>query len=247
MAKAAVHKITPYIIMDFETGGVDMSKCALTEVALIAVKGDTFEKICEYETLIAPHKIMRGGKWYDAEYTDGAERVTGLTQQILKTEGKNIDEVAEEVQACLIKANVYNSKTGYKPVLVGQNPQFEVMCLQNLANGRFDLSKYFHGNTDFHGNFQPHYIDTIDLAKLTWNINPRMTNFKLETIMERAGIPIYDAHRAMNDVRPTSHYFESVAKMLRAADKGGIVIQDEKTGEVSSRSFKFQLPQIEEE
>lgn len=241
---STVHKVTPYIICDFETGGLEMSKCGLTEIAMIAVKGDTLEKIAEYETLIAPHKVFQKDvQWVDAVYTEGATNTTGLTQQKLRAEGKDIDEVSKEVQEFLTLANVHKSKTGYKPVMIAHNAQFEVKCWQNLAAGRFDLSKYFHGQEDFYGNFAPHYIDTLDLAKMLWAANERQTSYKLGDVLERAGIPIYDAHRAMNDVKPSSEFFEWVVKLLRAAELGGVLHQAKSEGEnaIGNRTFKFQF------
>lgn len=245
--KTSVHKVTPYIITDFETGGLEMNKCGLTEIAMISIKGDTLQKINEYETLIAPHQIRIGDKWINAEYHEGAEKITGLTLDKLKAEGKEIDQVAEEVQAFLTEANIYKSKIGYKPVLVAHNAQFEVKCLQNLANGRFDLSKYFHGQEDFFGNFAPHYIDTLDLGKLLWAANTRQTAYKLGDVLDRAGIPIFDGHRAMNDVRPSSQFFEYAIKLLRVAEKSGLISSvskdevNEEGEQTNSRNFKFQF------
>lgn len=252
MAKGikSAHKFTSYCIVDFETGGLEMDKCGLTEIAIQSIKGDTLEKINEYESLIAPHQILNSrGEWMNARYDEGAFKVTGLSVEKLKAEGKDIDEVAKEVEQCLIEANTFKSKTGWKPVLVAQNAQFEVKCFQQLAHGRFDLSKYFHGQEDFFGNFAPHYIDTIDLAKMLWAQNTRMTAYKLGDILDRAGIPIFDAHRAMNDVRPSTQFIEWVIRMLRVADKSGLLSTIGKTetneeGEQinnNDRTFKFQF------
>jgi DNA polymerase III epsilon subunit-like protein len=247
--KTTAHKVTPYVVMDFETGGLEMDKCGLTEIAMMSFKGDTLEKIGEYETLIAPHQIMNSKKeWVNARYDEGAFKVTGLSIVKLKQDGKEIEEVVKEVQQFLTEANIYNSKTGYKPVLIAHNAQFEVKCLQNLAYGRFDLSKYFHGQEDFFGNFAPHYIDTLDLAKQLWAPNTRMTSYELGDVLDRAGIPIFDAHRAMNDVRPSAQFFEWIVKMLRAADRGGILntmikdVDENGVETTTDRTFKFQFP-----
>src|SRR5674476_174181 len=111
------HKVTPYIISDFETGGLDLQVCGLTEIAMMAIEGNTMKLIGEYEALIKPHKILKDKEWIDARYDAGAQKVTGLTQERLLEEGKDMNEVAKEMEAFFVKANVYNSKTGYKPVL----------------------------------------------------------------------------------------------------------------------------------
>lgn len=208
------HKVSPYIVLDFETGGVDKKKSAVTEIAMYAFKGDTLEEIGRYETLIKP---------YGKEHHPKAIEVTGLTVEKLEDEGEDFATVCQQVTAFMTKANVYQSKTGYKPIIVAHNALFEVGFLQHLQNeGGVPIDKLLHGQEDYYGNFIPSHVDTMHLAKFLWAANSRQTKYTLEAVMERAGIPLVDAHRAMNDVLPSTDFLKWVIKMLRGAESGAV-------------------------
>lgn len=209
------HKVSPYVVLDFETGGLDKKKSAITEIAMYAITGDTLGEIGRYETLIQP---------YGKEYHPKALEVTGLTLEKLEAEGKPFHIVCEEVTEFLKKANVYNSTTGYKPIIVAHNAMFEFGFIQHLeVEGGIPMSKLLHGQEDYYGHFAPATIDTMFLAKFLWAANVRQTKYTLDAVMERAGIPLIDAHRAMNDVLPSTDFFKWVIKMMRAAESGGVL------------------------
>lgn len=234
MALSTEHKATPYVVIDFETGGLDLKTNALTEIACIAIKGDTLEEIDRYEALIAP---------YGYKYDQRAFEVTGLSLEKLQEEGKPIKDVMDDFIAFLQKANVHKSKTGYKPMIVAHNPLFEVNCLQHLfhVTGKTALMpNLLHGSFDFHGNYQPYYQDTITLAKLIWAANKRMKNYKLGDVCGMMGLEIVDAHRAMNDVKPTLEFLSNSIQLLRG---GNGISASSDTGIKNSREgFHFQIP-----
>lgn len=214
MAKLEEHKVSPFVVIDFETGGLDKKKHALTEIAMYAIEGDSLQEIGRYESLIQP---------YGKEYDPKALQITGLSLEKLEREGKPFKEVCKEVEDFLNTANVYQSRTGYKPIIVAHNALFEVGCLQHLQNeGGVPIDKLLHGMIDYYGNFIPSVVDTMHLAKFLWAANSRQKKYTLEAVMERAGIPLIDAHRAMNDVLPSTDFLKWVIKLLRGAESGGI-------------------------
>lgn len=79
-----------------------------------------------------------------------------------------------------------------------------------------EFAKVFAGITDFWGNFQPHYVDTIDLGKLTFAGDPEVTSYKLELLAERLGIELDDAHDA--DVTATLNVAIVCSNRLRNSD-----------------------------
>lgn len=233
MAKFSEHKATPYIICDFETGGLDMKKNALTEIAMIAIKGDTLEEIGRYESLIKP---------YGLAYDPKAIEVTGLTPKLLEKEGKDMAVVFEEVTNFLKYANINNSRTGHKPVMIAHNAGFEVMCFQALfatAGKSEEMVNYFHGQKDYFGNFVIGYMDTVQIAKWLWSANARVKNFKLTDVCEKSGISLVDAHRAMNDVIPTTEFVRKAIKMLRAGESGNVGTVGEDNTVVYRKHFQF--------
>ena len=78
-----------------------------------------------------------------------------------------------------------------------------------------EFAQVFAGTTDFYGNFQPHYLDTIDMARLCLAADPQVTSYKLELVAERLGIELDDAHDADADVTATREVAALCSRRLR--------------------------------
>lgn len=207
-----------FIVFDFETGGLDSRKNPVTEIALISLDGKDLKKINDYQSLIGPYddKLI---------YEQKALDYTGITMDMLNDEGKGIVEVAKEVFEKLKEANNRQEKSpGLKPVLVGHNVQFDIGMLHHLMEWGFKdtgisanqkLSEVLHGTTDHYGNFHPTYLDTWLFGKLWFQGEGEMTNYKLGTLVDKLGIDINNAHRAMNDVVSTAEVLRVGITTLR--------------------------------
>lgn len=218
MAKLNEHKSAPWIITDFETGGVDLSKTPITEIAMSAINGATLEEIGRYESLIQPYGAELG-----YEYDPIAFEKTGLSMAKLEKEGKPVAEVFKEVCEFLEKANIYNNKTMYKPILVAHNALFENQCFQHLFNyfnKIAQLEKLLQGAYDFYGHYVLAYMDTMQLSRMLFAANIRVKTCSLEITCEQLGVATADGHRAMNDVVPTEEVLKRAIKLLRSADTG---------------------------
>lgn len=238
MAKIAKpeHKATPFAVTDFETGGLDARTCAITEIAMVIVQGDTFEEIGRYESMVYPYygTYKENGHELPLQYNDIAMQITGITIDALKAKGKPITEVAKGVLDLLEKAKSgFGDGKSHKPVFVAHNATFDTSFLQHLmyyAGLLPQWEKVMQGKKDFFGNYNPLHLDTILLAKILWASDKRMPNYKLETCVNRMGIGLNDAHRAMNDILATKDFMVNVAKAARAGEHGG-------TGEATSQEI----------
>lgn len=208
-------KINSYIVIDFETSGFDKDgmhaeKYAVTEFAGMAINGTTLEEILRYDNMVRP---------YDAglTYDPVAANITGITKEMCEKEGIALIELVADICQLFTEANLYNSKTA-KPVLVAHNWDFDRVFLQDIfRRAKVDLSKYVDGDKDAYGNFIPHGIDTIDLAKACWApVTDTDTKYKLNNCCERAGIDLIDGHHAMNDVIPTADLLRFFLTRLRS-------------------------------
>lgn len=216
MAKLNEHKSAPWIITDFETGGTDLSKTAITEIAMSAIRGDTLELIERYDALIKPYGFDKG-----YEYDQAAFDKTGLSIAKLEKEGKPFDQVWKEVDEFLDRVNIFNNKTMYKPILVAHNALFENQCFQHLYQGKEkELEKRLQGAYDFHGHYVLAYLDTMQISRMLFAANIRVKTCSLEQTCESLGIASADGHRAMNDVIPTEEVMKRAIKLLRSADTG---------------------------
>lgn len=207
-------KINPYIIIDFETGGLDCTKCAVTEVGMICVDGETFKEIGRYESYISP---------YIAEYNQQALDFTGITMDLLNQKGKSLKEVVTEMATFFkeMKELTSNSHTK-KPILVGHNIGFDLGFLQSIfKEAKMDMSTLLDGTKDYYNNYRPLFIDTIVMSKLAWGNDEMMSNYKLGTCVEKSGGSLNDGHKAINDVIATKELLITFVNKLRSQSSGG--------------------------
>lgn len=236
-------KIYTGIVLDFETGGLDAARCACTQIALQSVRFDTWEVIDRYASYIYPYnrqqigvakrKVLRSRREIEQEqagvlmdYEPVALNYSGITMERLYESGVDIRKVAEDVIQLAERAALSKGPQ-CKPVLIGQNITFDIAFLQQLfayAAMNKEFEKVFAGNKDFYGNFQPHYIDTIDLARLAMAHDPQVSSYKLELICERLGIELDDAHDADADVTATLQVARVCSARLRNASTGDIAV-----------------------
>lgn len=224
------------IVYDFETGGLDCTKCAATQISLHAVRLDTFKVIGKYNSYIQPYykkpdvgkpkrKVLKNK--YDNEeqelmdYTERAMAVSGITMDVLNTMGKPLEDVCDEI-CDFIEGHTFDVVAGNKPFFIGQNPMFDMGFMQQIMmyTDRWPrFIKLVRGTKDFFGNFQMAQLDTILLNQLTFDDDPSVETWKLEAMAERLGIDMDDAHDADADVVATREIVRTLTGRMRS--KGG--------------------------
>lgn len=228
-------KIYTAIGLDFETGGLDCTRCACTQIALQAIRLDTFETFDRYVKYIAPyHKQEMGAARRKVlrtkhELAQPAERMdyeqaaldySNITLDLLIDQGADMKDVANDIIRFVQKATL-SKGAACKPVLIGQNVLFDIGFLTQLMNyadlGK-EYEKVFAGKTDFYGNFQPLYLDTILLARLALGADTTVTSYKLELIARQLGVDLDDAHDADADVTATLDIMRVCAARMRSQD-----------------------------
>lgn len=223
------------IVLDFETGGLDCTRCACTQIAMQAVRLDTFEVLGRYVNYIAPYdkqplggvpkrKVLKTRREVEQEstaepmdYEPVALNYTGITMELLRSQGVALKQVAAEV-IDFVRRHTLSKGARYKPVLIGQNIPFDIGFLQQMmayAGLQKEFAQAFAGTTDFYGNFQPHYLDSIALARLCLAAEPEVSSYKLELVAERLGIELDDAHDADADVTATRQIVVQCSRRLR--------------------------------
>lgn len=207
-------KINSYIVLDFETGGLfGPSINPAVEFGCIGILGTTYEQVIAYDNIIKPYddKLI---------YDPGASAIHGLDKTKCAKDGVNLSQVCADIEQICIEVNVENSKIA-RPIIVGHNATFDIAFLCDImGRAKKDLSKLISGYTDHKGNFQPHYIDTLQLCKNVEGVSlDKSIKFNLGECCRRFGIEVIDGHRAMNDVIPTKELF--VALMTRLRSSGG--------------------------
>lgn len=228
-------KIYVGIVLDFETGGLYCTKSPCTQIAMHAVRMDTWQVIDRYAAYFHPYnkqniggpakrKVLKNkrdleleGFGISMEYEAEALSYSAITMEMLREQGVDIKKIAQDIIHFAERCTLSKGKQT-KPVLIGQNITFDIGFLQQVFNYSGlvkEFEKTFAGTFDFYGNFQPHYIDTIDLGRLCFANNPEVTSYKLELLAERLGIELDDAHDADADVEATYHVVVVYSNRLR--------------------------------
>jgi DNA polymerase III epsilon subunit-like protein len=226
------------LVLDFETGGLECQECACTQIAIHAIRLDTFEtigRLVEYiypynkqtDKGVAKRKVLKS-KYDNNEgelmrYDARAEAVSGITMDLLRSAGKDISEVAAHV-IDFIKANTISKGRNAKPFFIGQNILFDMGFMQQLMEygGQMkEFAKVVRGQEDFYGHFQPVYLDTILLGQCALSHLEGMTSYKLEIMAEKLGIELDDAHDADADVTATANIAMVCTQRMRNASGDG--------------------------
>ena len=243
-------KIFTAIVLDFETGGLDCTRCACTQIAMQAVRLDNWTVLDRYLKYITPYskqsvggapkrKVLKSKRELEQEadgipmdYEQVALDYSAITMDMLRNMGVDHIEVARDIIE-FIKRNTLSKGAQAKPILIGQNILFDIGFLTQLMNYAGLVKEYekiIAGDVDFYGNFQPRYLDTIDLGRLAFAHNSEVTSYKLELIAERLGIELDDAHDADADVSATLAITAVYSSRLRENQSAtGAVQKKEKT------------------
>jgi DNA polymerase III epsilon subunit-like protein len=209
--------INSFIFLDFETGGLDCRKHAVTEVAMFAIKGDTLEKIDLISTFVKPY-----GEY---KYEDEALKYTGISTEDIEG-GADVNDVVNEIIELLKKSDFTPRNKGNKPILVAYNSGFDKGFLLQLFHHTKkleELEKLVYGTKDFWGNWQPEMLDAIHFTKAAFGHDPDIPNFKLGTCIEKAGVELPDAHKAINDTIALKDMLALFFNKLRSEGSGEAV------------------------
>ena len=229
--------IVTAIVYDFETGGLDCTRCAATQISLHAVRLDTFEVMEKYNAYIFPYhkrpdinkpkkKTLKSKYESDdldlMDYENVALDYSGITMDILYSMGKPLEDVCTEI-CDFIQRNTFNVVAANKPFMVGQNPLFDKGFMQQimLYSGLWSrFIKLVRGATDIWGNFQPTQLDTIILSQLTFDNDKSIRTWNLAAMAERLGIDLDDAHDADADVTATREIVRVLTARMRDVSNG---------------------------
>lgn len=232
-AKEKDTTITAFVF-DFETGGLDCQKCAATQLAVHAVRTDTFELMetfnvyftpYDYQQLEKPARKVLKTKYeleenVQMEYGQVALSYSGITMDMLYNKGVDLTEGCNRFLD-FVERNTFNVKPVNKPFLVGQNVLFDIGFLTQILQytrtwDRF--AKLVRGHKDYWGHFQPYYVDTILFCQLAIGHEKDIPNWKLEVEAERLGIDLDDAHDADADVTATREILRTLTARMRSGD-----------------------------
>lgn len=207
-----------YIVLDTETGGVNHEENPITQIALIAVDGVTFEELARDEFYIKPYD--------DLVILKKALQVTGLKMSDIN-DGLEKKKAVERITK-FAKSNSPNSRAENRPIIVAHNAIFDV----NMLNSLFERC-----NKSLWNVFSDNTQCTMLLSKM---FDPSTSSLKLGVCCEKLGIELNDAHRAMNDTVATKDLFISYLRKL-SNKKIKVNAPDSKQSKTKNNRTTFQF------
>ena len=173
--------IIRYIFFDTETSGLDCRNCRIIELAMLTVEDgeviDTYDEFIDIGEALSPKVI----------------ELTGITNEILRTEGINEKIVAEDLKKRLTKGTT----------MVAHNCQFDLLFVYFL------LKRYFPSEADkIVSNVG--WIDTVSILK-----DRKDYPHKLIDAVHHYDIEEVNFHRAIDD---TKALYEVARAMKRERD-----------------------------
>lgn len=172
----SINKIAPlsFVVLDFETTGLDPEKDGITEVGAIKVIDGQQE---EFSSLIQTNCILSAQ----------AAELTGITDNLLKEQGKDEKTVLEELK----------DFCGDLPI-VCHNAKFDLKFLQNACI-QYGIPYW-----------APKVVDTLALARKYVKGIP---NYRLQTLLDHFGIDDKQQHRALSDCKLTLTMLEKLKEI----------------------------------
>lgn len=245
-------KIITAIVLDFETGCGECQVSGATQLSAHAVRLDTFEVIGKFNRYIKPYNkpnlnttrkvLVSKYEKQDVEPMfydeDKMRKYTGITMDMLNLRGFQLDDVCDEF-IDFVKESTLDTSKNCKPFLVGQNVLFDIGFLQQIMvfTKRWkQFVKTIRCETDFWGNVQPYYVDTILFSQLALSHKKTQNSWSLSFLVEALGIDLEDAHDADADVTATEDVLRVLTKRMRNEKNG---TNDSEDGIVEVKKERF--------
>lgn len=197
-------QVADIAIWDIETGGLKRNYSALAEIAMIIIDSETLEEKDRYEAIISPYELSNGEL---AHYDPKALQYNGLTMSQIQ-QGKPAKQVCKEIEILCKKHKKRMRGGNGKLIPAGHN-------LEKFDKPHFSDFLEIH-NKKYQDLFQQWSLDTLWITRLKWVIDGSIPNHKLGTACNEAGIQLFDAHRAINDVEANTDLVRFFLKLLRS-------------------------------
>jgi len=151
-----------FVIIDIETDGLDKEKDYIIEIGAVKSVGG---RISEFQSLIS----------YEGTLPKHIVAMTGITTNMLKTNGKNVEVVLKNFKEFIGDLDI-----------IGYNVSFDIEFI-NIALSKFELEKLENKR--------------YDLTKFVKNEKLFLANYKLQTVIKEYGVGNEVPHRALEDAR----------------------------------------------
>ena len=172
-----IRKLDDYTVLDIETTSLDTFSGEIVEISAIKVRDrkeiDSFSKLIKTKNEIGYFTT----------------RLTGITNEMVEKQGKELVVVLQEFRKFLDK-----------DIIVGHNVNFDINFIYD--NMEENLNEYL--SNDF--------VDTLRISR---KVLPNLRHHKLDDLIRYFNLTRRNEHRALNDCILTNQVYINLAKMLK--------------------------------
>jgi len=209
-----------YVVLDTETTGLSKNPLAeVIEVGVIALDRNGLSEIGRFQSLIKPANIDLNKPLPDWSKKAFEKHQISVEELMV---APSPEDVCHKIIGLLKKLS--------KPILVGQNIDFDVRMLRRLFRScDEDFDEYF---------FSP-IIDLYSISYMFWRDDADMPNVQLGTVAEKLKIKPGEAHRALGDCETSVPVFK---KFMDFIGQYAGVISDVKIKDPKRMTGKYACP-----
>lgn len=172
-----IRKLDDYTVLDIETTSLDTFSGEIVEISAIKVRNKN--EIQNFSELIKTKK----------EIGYFTTRLTGITNEMVEKQGKNLVEVLKNFKDFL-----------GNDIIVGHNVNFDINFIYD--NMQENLNEYL--SNDF--------VDTLRISR---KVLPNLRHHKLDDLIQYFNLTRRNEHRALNDCILTNQVYINLAKMIK--------------------------------
>ncbi len=166
-----------YVVVDLETSGLDVKENEIIEIGMLKVQQN--EVIQTFNELIEPEQLI----------SKAIEEITGITNALLKKEGKKIREVLPEIKKFIGES-----------ILIGHNVLFDINFLnQEAIKENYDI-------------FENQHCDTMEMYADIFK--PHMGRKRLVDIATEFNLNLNKYHRGLADCYTVKAVYDVLKKKI---------------------------------
>ena len=172
-----VEDIDDYTVLDIETTSLDSYRGEILEISAIKVRNK--KEVDYFSELIKTNN----------EIGYFTTRLTGITNEMVEQDGKDLIYVLQEFQKFLGNA-----------IIIGHNVNFDIDFIYDSMVD--NLGEYLSND----------YIDTLRISR---KVLPQLKHHKLDNLIDYFELEKRDEHRALNDCVLTNQVYINLANYLK--------------------------------
>jgi DNA polymerase III epsilon subunit-like protein len=207
-------------VFDFETDGIDPTKCSPVQIAAIMIDPITLDIIpdSEFNIFFKPEVLEKDSNYvYQTDILDFHAKVRGSTKEEILKQWLDYPSQQQSWKMFVEYLTKYHSRSSKKshfsaPIAAGYNiHRFDLKIIDRLSQKYGDTNK--EGNNNIF--FQRDVLDIMNLVFYWFEQNSDLKSYSMDNLRDYLGISKDGAHDALKDVKDSAEILIRFLKLYR--------------------------------